>query len=117
MVKITPVKVSGAFHTVHMQPAQEAFRRALEKVTWLPGNLCSYSNVTGQPYTKEDNMVDLLVRQLCEPVKWNCILNDIMEKFDNKKLTKLIEIGPGRQLKTMVGKVNRRAVRFTENVT
>jgi len=120
MVRITRNSQSGAFHTKYMEPAQEEFNEVLEKIKiGFPRNgLLMYSNVTGKPYgdeTDSSDIKELLVRQLCEVVKWSDILAAVNRHFVECRIEKIYELGPGRQMKSMLGKVNRKMIRSTES--
>ena len=80
--------------------------------------LLVYSNVTGKPYGAETegcSIKELLVRQLCEVVRWSEILVDLSKNFNEQKIERVYELGPGKQLKSMLGKVNRKIIRSTES--
>ena len=100
-----------------MTPALEQFHRALETIEIQQGFMSSYSNVTGTNYRENDDIKDLLLKQLVEPVQWCTILEDIRKHCSLIKTSKLYEIGTGRQIKSMVGKFERRLVRKVQTLT
>ena len=113
--------VSGAFHTPYMQSAQEDLNNILHKIEINTTPLNNpdfkvYSNVTGMPFKTTDNIRELLVQQICEPVKWKDIIQDVNVMFKEKRLDNILELGPGNNLKSILGKVNRRAVRVTQSL-
>ena len=116
-VKLTKLPVSGAFHTKYMTPALQQFHRVLETIEIQQGFISSYSNVTGTNYCENDDIRDLLLKQLIEPVQWCTILEDIREHCSLIKTSKLYEIGTGKQIKSMIGKFERRLVRKMETLT
>ncbi len=95
-----PLKVKGAFHSPFMKEASEAFAKELKKVRIQKGGVTLYSNVTAKPYTED--VVDLLSKQICSPVKWEMIVrNMIVEGIDT-----FVEIGPGKTLTNMIKKID-----------
>lgn len=49
-LKVTPLAVSGGFHTQLMKPASDKLTKALDAVTIRDPRVPVYSNVTGQPF-------------------------------------------------------------------
>ncbi|XP_057291153.1 malonyl-CoA-acyl carrier protein transacylase, mitochondrial-like [Hydractinia symbiolongicarpus] len=115
-VKISTLPVSGAFHTSYMKPAQEKFHNALSSINITRSDTTLYSNVTGDCYRKEDNVTDLLVRQITEPVLWNSILNKLHRDYVSGVVQNIYEVGTGRQLKFMFGKIDSRLLKIIRNV-
>lgn len=59
--KTTPLRVSHAFHSAHMEPVLADFRRVLAGVEFRPPAIPVISNVTGRPAPAE---------RLCSPDYW-----------------------------------------------
>jgi len=97
-VRLTPLNVSGAFHSPCMASAASRFREHLEACVFRKSEWPVVSNVTGLPHDEEPaNRIRLLVSQLTEPVRWlNC-----METMVAHGTTHMIEAGPGRVLSRM----------------
>lgn len=123
---MNPLNVSGAFHTKHMKSAQDELDHILHKIK-LSGpeevNSDVYSNVTGRPFCGDDDIRDLLTRQLCETVRWADVMNDVNNRFTGcgkncgkENVNAILELGPGNQLKSMLSKVNRKLVRITKSI-
>lgn len=94
-----PLKVKGAFHSPFMNKAADAFEKELAKAEIKKSKITLYSNMTGEPYTKD--VVKLLSEQIKSPVLWeNIIHNMIADGIDT-----FIEIGPGRTLTNMIKKI------------
>lgn len=101
-----PLKVKGAFHSPFMTDAAAAFAEKLSEVRFEKGNITLYSDVTAQPYA--ENAAELLARQICSPVQWERIIrNMIAEGVDT-----FIEIGPGKTLTNMIGKIDPTVKRY-----
>ncbi len=95
-----PIKVKGGFHSPFMNGAAEAFGRELAQVDFQSPKTMLYSNKTASPYT--DEPARLLSEQICSPVLWEeLIRNMIASGIDT-----FVEIGPGKTLKNMIGKID-----------
>ena len=105
-----PLKVKGGFHSPFMNEAANAFAEELAKSEIGERTVTLYSNMTAEPY--RDNVVELLSKQICNPVQWEKIIrNMIADGIDT-----FIEIGPGKTLANMIKKINAevKAVSVTE---
>lgn len=105
-----PLKVKGAFHSPFMNEAANAFAQELTKAEAKERTVTLYSNMTAEPYA--DNVVELLSKQICNPVQWEKIIrNMITDGIDT-----FIEIGPGKTLTNMIKKISAevKAVSVTE---
>lgn len=95
-----PLKVKGAFHSPFMNEAASAFADQLAKAEFRDSAVTLYSNKTALPYT--DDAAALLSGQICSPVQWEKLIrNMIAEGVDT-----FLEIGPGRTLTNMIGKID-----------
>lgn len=98
--RAVPLKVKGAFHSPYMREAAKGFAEELAKTEMGQGRIPLYSNVTAAPYGADGR--ELLARQIASPVRWEeTIRNMIAGGIDT-----FIEIGPGRTLTNMVGKID-----------
>eukprot|EP00039_Didymoeca_costata_P000190 m.44528 g.44528 ORF g.44528 m.44528 type:complete len:345 (+) comp10111_c0_seq1:216-1250(+) len=111
-VMAKPVVVSGAFHTQLMESACNPVREALEKITIREPRIPVISNTTGKPFQSTDEIKDLLVRQIVEPVLWQ----QSVEAMIDLGATKLYDMGPRTQLKAMVRKINPKYFRGTQSI-
>ncbi len=100
--RAVPLKVAGAFHTPFMEGAREPFASAIdEELEKSPiGAIPLYSNVTAQPYG--ENFTELLSSQLCNPVRWEQLVRNMMESG----VDTFVEIGPGRTLTNMIHRIS-----------
>ncbi len=98
--KAIPLKVRGAFHSPLMEPAAADFGEELRKTALRPGAIPLYSNVTGEPYNGD--AAALLSRQICSPVRWEKIIRNMIAAG----IDTFVEIGPGRTLVNMIGKID-----------
>lgn len=105
--KLLPV--SGAFHTRLMQPAQEPLARALRSVRVSQPLVPVYSNVTGHRYPDARRIPDLLVQQVAAPVRWEQTMHALYERRKGTPFPSTFEVGPGRQLGSILRNCNAQA--------
>ncbi|MDX5564620.1 ACP S-malonyltransferase [Streptomyces sp. ID05-04B] len=98
--KIVPLKVAGAFHTRHMAPAVESLAKAAAELTPADPTVRYVSNKDGQAVSTGAEILDRLVGQVANPVRWDLC----METFKELGVTAIIEVSPGG---TLVGLAKR----------
>ena len=102
-----PLKVNGGFHSPFMKEAAEDFAFELAEISFSENVVPVYSNMTAKPYT--DDVIGLLAGQICNPVLWEeLIRNMIADGVDT-----FIEIGPGKTLTNMIGKIDGNVKRYS----
>lgn len=112
-LKTLSLAVAGAFHTPLMEPARQALVAALESVEIRRPLVPVISNVTGRPFPDDPNEIrSLLARQLVEPVMWESSIKHIISEGKNK----LVECGPGTQIKAMVRRLDPEAWKNFQNI-
>ncbi|WP_128428163.1 ACP S-malonyltransferase [Streptomyces cyaneus] len=92
--KVVPLKVAGAFHTHHMGPAVEKLAEAAKELVPADPQLTYVSNKDGKVVTSGAEVLERLVGQVANPVRWDLC----METFKELGVTALIEICPGGTL-------------------
>ncbi len=97
--------VAGAFHTPFMKPADAALAAALAGVKMRPPRVPVWSNVDARPHTDPDEIRDLLVRQVLQPVLWEQTMRGLLADGCDR----FYEIGPGRVLAGLLKRVHRKA--------
>lgn len=95
--RIMPLKVEGPFHTPYMAPVQGSYREAVNAYTFQEGQVSVISNTTVAPHTV-DEVSNLLVRHLVEPVRWHETIDYLVEQG----VSKVIQIGPGKTLANLL---------------
>ncbi len=90
--RVLPLKVSGAFHSVLMQPAAEAFREVLAEVNFRTPEIPFISSVSGQGEGDPERIRGLLGDQLANPVRWTQVMAAVGSQA-------AVETGPGTVLK------------------
>lgn len=95
--------VSAPFHSSLMKPAGEKLRTELEKINLNRMQIPVISNVTGEYIRSEEDIKDLLIRQVSSPVLWEDSVNRMIKDGVNI----FVEIGPGKVLSGFVKKINK----------
>jgi len=67
---VIPLKVSRPFHHLIMQPAANKFKDKLINVVYREPLFPTYMNVTGEPFSANDSLVDELYEHIVKPVQW-----------------------------------------------
>jgi len=98
--KVVPLKVAGAFHTHHMAPAVDALAKAAAELAPADPEFTYVSNKDGQTVATGAEVLQRLVGQVANPVRWDLC----METFKELGATALIEVCPGG---TLVGLAKR----------
>lgn len=102
-----PLKVKGGFHSPFMSQAAESFAAELAGVGFKSPRMTLYSNLTAIAYGND--VAGQLSAQICNPVKWEALIrNMINDGYDT-----FIEIGVGKTLTNMIGKINADVKRFS----
>ncbi|WP_416482234.1 ACP S-malonyltransferase [Streptomyces sp. CL12] len=92
--KVVPLKVAGAFHTRHMAPAVETLAEAAAELAPGDPKVPYVSNKDGRSVTSGTEVLERLVGQVANPVRWDLC----METFKELGVTALIEVCPGGTL-------------------
>ncbi|MGW2521063.1 ACP S-malonyltransferase [Streptomyces sp. NPDC001617] len=98
--KVVPLKVAGAFHTHHMAPAVDTLAKAAADLTPADPKVTYVSNKDGQTVATGAEVLERLVGQVANPVRWDLC----METFKELGATAIIEVSPGG---TLVGLAKR----------
>ncbi len=101
---VTPLKVSGPFHSSMLKGAGERLKPELEKVQWMNSDIPYVSNTTAELVEDQDRILPLLVRQVSESVRWQ---EDVKVMIDMGVDT-FIEIGPGKTLAGFMKRIDRK---------
>ena len=110
-MKVIPLAVAGAFHTAIMGSAVERLRAALADVPLSKPRIPVVSNADARPHDDPDEIRDLLVRQVVSPVRWE----ESMRLLLGEGVDQFYEVGPGRVLRGLLKRIDRRVP--CENVT
>lgn len=92
--RIIPLKVAGAFHTVHMEPAIEALEALRPQLAPASPVLTLLSNFDGEPVPGGEENLDSLIAQVSRPVRWDLC----MEEMLSVGITGILELPPAGTL-------------------
>lgn len=101
--------VSGGFHTRLMEPALEPLAHVLKSVSVKKPLVSVHSNVDGNRYAHPKHIPKALVQQVVSPVKWEQTMHAIYERRRGTEFPKTFEVGPGRQLGSILKSCNLQA--------
>ncbi|TYP00252.1 [acyl-carrier-protein] S-malonyltransferase [Geothermobacter ehrlichii] len=98
-----PLPVSAPFHCPLMQPAADRLAAVLDQVTVRGLQVPVVTNVEAQVNRDAGRVRELLVAQVCAPVRWEesvgCMVGQGVDRF--------IEIGPGKVLAGLIKRMAR----------
>ncbi|MFV5684094.1 ACP S-malonyltransferase [Flavobacterium sp. GB2R13] len=98
--------VGGAFHSPMMEPAREELAAAIEATTFSTPICPVYQNVTASAVSEPTQIKKNLIIQLTAPVKWT----QSVQQMIKDGATLFTEVGPGKVLTGLIGKIDREAV-------
>lgn len=99
--RVVPLKVSGAWHSELIRGATTPFSSFLETLPFSAPITPLYFNVTAESEKNPEKILTLMVQQLCSPVRWF----DIMQNLLNLNADIMVELGPGKVLSGLFGKI------------
>jgi [acyl-carrier-protein] S-malonyltransferase len=96
--------VAGAFHTPLMGSACGQLEEILARVSIGDIRIPVFSNVDAKTHKEPDELRQILVRQVTQPVLWeNCVRELLAQGCDQ-----FYEIGPGKVLKSLMKRIDRK---------
>ena len=98
--------VGGGFHSPMMEPAREELAAAIEATTFSTPICPVYQNVTAKAVSDPAEIKKNLIIQLTAPVKWT----QSVQQMIADGVTLFTEVGPGKVLAGLIGKIDREAV-------
>ncbi|XP_014681595.1 PREDICTED: probable malonyl-CoA-acyl carrier protein transacylase, mitochondrial [Priapulus caudatus] len=109
LLRMRRLPVSGAFHTPLMGEVIGPLRDALKQIEIRAPLIHVHSNVDGMRYRNPEHIRKQLVKQVLKPVKWEQTMHAIYERKPDVLFPRTYEVGPGKQLTTILKMVNRKA--------
>ncbi|NIM19503.1 MAG: ACP S-malonyltransferase [Candidatus Latescibacteria bacterium] len=100
--RVMKLQVSGAFHSPLMEPTISPLRKYLEKFRHGHLTVPWVANVTGKVVEDDDQVLDLLSRQLSSPVRWV----DSMRLLADRAEGPVLEVGPGKVLAGLMKRID-----------
>jgi [acyl-carrier-protein] S-malonyltransferase len=104
-MKTIKLAVAGAFHTPLMQPAVERLATALSTIELHPPQIPVLSNVDATAHSDPGKIRELLVQQVVAPVLWEETLRKMLAHGHGP----FWEVGPGRVLRGLLKRIDRKA--------
>jgi [acyl-carrier-protein] S-malonyltransferase len=92
--RVVPLAVAGAFHTRFMAPAVDRVAPVAAAAAVHDPTLPLWTNADGSQVTDGRHFVDLMVRQIANPVRWDAV----MTSFQEAGVTGIIELAPAGAL-------------------
>ncbi len=102
--RVVPLAVAGAFHTDVMKPADHQLSIALESVEMKSPDIPVIANVDVKTHSDPAEIKDSLVQQVISPVRWE----DSVRSMLDSGVDEFYEIGPGRVLKGLLKRIQRK---------
>ncbi len=102
-IKNIKLPVSAPFHCELMKPATEIMKKEIINTKFKNPINNIFSNVTAKYNNDQNEIKNLLIEQIENPVRWREIIISIIKS----KVNKFIEIGPGKVLSGLVKRIDR----------
>ena len=96
-----PLAVSAPFHCSLMRPAAEKLALELDRLRFSDPRPPVMSNVEAAPIDRGVRLSELLARQVTAPVRFT----DMITCMRDSGVTRFLEVGPGRVLTGLVGRI------------
>ena len=107
------LKVSGAFHSALMFPAELGLREALSDITFSKPKIPFVANVTGDYLEEPEEIREMLALQLSHPIQWEASIRRMVDDDINA----FVEVGPGKVLSGLVRRIYQEAgISNTEDI-
>jgi len=103
--RVIPLKVSGAFHSALMSPAQDELAAMLNDTTLTTPSTLFIPNVTAAPEDNTETIKHNLLKQLTGTVRWSESFQHVVQAG----ITSFLEVGPGNVLKGLARRIDRAA--------
>ena len=94
------LNVSGPFHTSLLEPAAIKLNEELNKIDLKDMNIPVITNLTAEVVEDKSQVVDILTKQVMNPVKWE----QSVKKMIELGVDTFVEMGPGKTLSSFVKK-------------
>jgi [acyl-carrier-protein] S-malonyltransferase len=98
--RVRALAVAGAFHTSYMEPAVEPMRQLATTIQVSDSSIGVLSNRDGSVLTSGREILDRIVNQIANPVRWDLCMQTLAEQG----VTGVIEVAPAG---TLVGLIKR----------
>jgi [acyl-carrier-protein] S-malonyltransferase len=99
-----PLVVSAPFHCELMAPAAAKLALELEQIRFSDAGPPVVTNVEAEPNASASRMAELLEAQVTAPVRFN----EMIQRMAELGVNRFLEVGAGRVLSGLVGRIGRR---------
>lgn len=99
--RAVPLKVSGAFHSNYMKPAQDEMQILIDEAPIRDPEIPVIGNCSGEPLYSAAEVRKELSTQLCTCVQWKKSIESMIELG----VTNFIEMGPGSTLSGLIKRI------------
>ena len=99
-IKAIPLPVSGAFHSILMQPASDSLLKTLNQLNLVDSMMPIYQNINALPENRKENLRENLIGQIVSPVQWKSTIQNMI----NDGAERFIELGPKKILTNLIKK-------------
>ena len=103
ILKAVPLAVSAPFHTAMLEPASVKLAEELSKISLNKNELPVICNINAEYLGEEDDVADILRRQVMNSVLWEQSIRKMIEDG----VDTFVEIGPGATLTGFMKKIDR----------
>ncbi|MDR1957799.1 MAG: ACP S-malonyltransferase [Planctomycetaceae bacterium] len=111
-MKAVPLAVAGAFHTPIMKPADQKLADVLASVSINRPKIPVVSNVDALPHENPEEIKEILVRQILQPVLWENSMRSLLDQGFGT----FYEVGPGRVLRGLLKRIDRKAACYNVEI-
>ena len=98
-----PLPVSGAFHSLLMEPAKAQLEQAIHQTKFQRGICPIYQNIDAMPVTAPEVIQEKLLQQLTSPVQWMQTIQHMIQDGTQN----FVECGPGKTLKGLLKRIDK----------
>ena len=99
--RVVKLKTSGPFHTEKLEEASKLYSKELKQIKFKQGNgIRVIKNIDGEIYSSNDDLQEILEKHIVSPVRFD----KAIQLMKQEKITRFIEIGPGKVLTGFVKK-------------
>ena len=102
--RVTPLEVSGAFHSSLMQPAMQGMEEAISSLVFREPTIPIVANTTARPIVSAEQVKQELATQLCNCVLWQ----HSVEYMIAAGVSTFVEMGPGQVLSGLIRRINQK---------
>lgn len=95
--------VSAPFHCAMMKPAEVRLAKDLQATQFGPLRIPLVTNVDAEASTSGEEARESLIRQVCQPVRWEEGIREIIAQ----DVRIFVEVGPGRVLSGLLRQIDR----------